>query len=267
MDLLPPITTPEQFRERNNAAKLELKELIGSGNAFAVIGAGSSKRAGYPLWDEFLVGLYCTFPVSEHAAIQSAFLAKVSGMATGATYDPQFQIDEFARGQPLALASVLEQAGRQIGGRFLRNHLQTEFLKPAVPAPVHEAMVKLPFRGLLTTNYDFLLEGALDKLHGKINCDGLQTRTIDLDNRRNCLYRFLNPSARGRGDARLVLHLHGVADIPQNCIITEEDYARAYPPALPASRRAAPAPEPFVPRSVPCQHSPQNVTFHTKGRI
>jgi hypothetical protein len=233
MDLLPPITTAKQFRERNDAAKLELKELIASGNAFAVVGAGSSKRVGYPLWDEFLVKLYQTFDQSEHASIQSAFLRKVSGSAGGAAYDQHFPIEDFARGQPLALASVLEEAGNRLGGRFFRNQLQSEFVKSAVPAPEHEAMLKLPFRGVLTTNYDFLLENALDKLHSKINCDGLQTRSIDLDNRRNCLYRFLNPSSRGLGDARLVLHLHGVADMPQHCIITEEDYARAYPSALP----------------------------------
>jgi len=137
MDILPPITTLEQFRDRNNAAKLELKALVATENAFAVIGAGSSKRAGFPLWDEFLEGLYHTFSATDHAVIQTAFLTRTAASAPAVPYNPGFAVRDLARGQPLIMASVLEEVGDHAGGHRLRNYLQAQFTRQAVPLAIH----------------------------------------------------------------------------------------------------------------------------------
>ncbi len=40
--------------EANEKALHGLVEVLGQGMGIALVGAGSSKRAGYPLWDEFI---------------------------------------------------------------------------------------------------------------------------------------------------------------------------------------------------------------------
>jgi hypothetical protein len=92
---------------------------------------------------------------------------------------------------------------------------------------VHLALVQLGFCGLVTTNYDEVLECAVREAFR--TSDGPKTcAALDLCNGRTFnVLRFLrglsNPS-----EHRYVLHLHGIHSAPNNIILTSLDYVDKY---------------------------------------
>ena len=88
----------------------------------------------------------------------------------------------------------------------------------------HKTLVSLPFRGILTTNYDTVLEAALGAIaHASASDNSL----------------IIDPSSAGRVEEFLramtdkaliqrIAHLHGKFDIPKSIILSRKDYQRAY---------------------------------------
>ena len=64
-------TDVQTFRETNEAAKVALRRLVTSGNAFVLVGAGSSKRLKFPLWDEFLLQFFSTLNTDEQELVRA----------------------------------------------------------------------------------------------------------------------------------------------------------------------------------------------------
>ena len=164
------------------------------------VGAGMSLELGYPLWDSYLSALE---------------------QDLGAEAPPN--------GDPLERAEWIKQAF--VHGRrhydYLA-HIQRAFgPKPGLPyTPLQLALLRLGFRGVITTNYDPSLEYALSaENHAAAQrpCGAL-----DLGDPRSFgVFDFLRLAARGP-TTEFVLHLHGTYDHPERVVLAASDYRDRY---------------------------------------
>lgn len=190
----------------NEKRKRKLIELIASREAVLIVGAGSSARVDYPTWP-------CLLEKLEH-------LAEDCG--------DDFQPDKEKRdGDRLAYAEDLQSFihdEKQEEGRY--NALIYDLFKAKTLAvdDFHKTLVSLPFKGILTTNYDTVLEAALGAIENPSASDN--SLIIDPDSAGR-VDEFL----RGMTDktlTRRIAHLHGKYDIPKSIILSRKDYQRAY---------------------------------------
>jgi hypothetical protein len=123
----------------NDANKDGLKNLIRSGRAVALVGAGISKWAGYPLWSELIQQLV------EFACEQNPGKDDVIRAVGAAPHGDLLQIAQ-------ELSSFLEPRHFK---RFLTERLGTENVHKH---PVFDQICVLPFRDILTLNLDPMLE-------------------------------------------------------------------------------------------------------------
>ncbi len=145
-----------------------------------VVGAGLSKQARLPTWSELIDAL--------RAELQPI--------------DP----DSADISSPLLLASMYEaQFDRQ--GLVRRVH---EFLPPGEPSPAHHALADLDVEFFFTTNFDSLLE------------DALQARG------RNpyVIKRDVDYAHYPKPGVAKVFKMNGDLDLPSDLVITENDFAR-----------------------------------------
>ena len=197
--------TSEELKE-NEERKRELIELVASGEAVLIVGAGSSARVDYPTWPSLLEKL--------------EQLAENCGNG--------FQPDKEKRDSDrLAYAEYLQS--------FLHDEQQEERrynaliydlfkAKSLAVDDFHKTLVSLPFRGILTTNYDTVLEAALGAIENSSASDN--SLIIDPDSAGR-VDEFL----RGMTDktlTRRIAHLHGKYDFPKSIILSRKDYQRAY---------------------------------------
>ena len=151
------IFTPEE-RDENEERKRELIKLVASGEATLMVGAGSSARVGYVTWKGLLEEL--------------EDLANRCGPG----------LDQRQRGDDLAYAEDIKshiQKTADIGKYY---DLLDQLFKPKSPAydEFHSLLIDLPFRGILTTNYDTVLEEALLAKKIEAEREGWQIRPIDV---------------------------------------------------------------------------------------
>lgn len=125
----------------NAIQKEGLKALLSSCRATALVGAGVSKWAGYPLWTE-LIALLVDFACEQNPDKQAAIRAAATA--------PGADLLEIAQ----ELSSFLEP---RLFKRFLTERLGNENGRMH---PVFEATCAVPFRDILTLNLDPMLENA-----------------------------------------------------------------------------------------------------------
>jgi tetratricopeptide (TPR) repeat protein len=167
----------------------------------ALVGAGSSVRAGYPTWGQLIDSL------------------KVRVLATHP--DKSDHVEDLISGCDfLVLAAEL----RVLLGTLEYNTFMTEMFSPRQPSfqQFHKDLLRLPFRHILTTNYDPILElahaAAFDTPAVAINA----SNAPDLGN-------FIQQSGISRGyGRRFHVHLHGRYDAPNSILLTEDDYQQRY---------------------------------------
>ncbi|HSN98169.1 MAG TPA: hypothetical protein VLS89_07720, partial [Candidatus Nanopelagicales bacterium] len=123
----------------NGKAFEELLEALRPGSALALVGAGSSARVGYPLWGGVLDRMGRTIVENDPVAE-----TKVEALATEP--DLLWRAEEYRR-----------LLGPDLFADFIR---QTFGPEEAKHDGFHEDLVRLPFRHVLTTNYDAVLEQA-----------------------------------------------------------------------------------------------------------
>ncbi|HYQ43479.1 MAG TPA: SIR2 family protein [Polyangiaceae bacterium] len=174
----------------------------------ALVGAGLSASAGLPGWEGLL---------NELAPLPTA----VPGPHDAATRSVPRRDERADKDLPWR-AQLVEQSEKGEGRKRLREHLQKRFWRSEVPpSDPLRSVVRLPFEHILTTNYDNLL----DLTHAEV-----------LPERAHKVLRWEVPLERlefveslgTRGDTRFYVHLHGRADRPDTCILTEEDYREHY---------------------------------------
>jgi hypothetical protein len=218
----------DDFLEKNEKAREELRNLVSSKQAFLLVGAGSSKRLKFPLWSEFLANFYGGLDSTEQAAVRQELTSLFGGDDVGNLPPVSDLVDRF----PLQFASALESASAGRHMHNFRQYLGDTFGRETLPSPEHQSLLRIPFRGILTTNYDLLLEGNLDVAFGSLREGKIYGRCMDLELDRDNLFRFLFPPSL-ESQSRIILHLHGTCRAPQRCVISLQDYEWAYPTDFP----------------------------------
>ncbi len=203
-----PETTPEIFtseeRNENEERKRELIELVASGEAVLIVGAGSSARVGYVTWKGLLREL--------------ENLANECGDG----------LDQRRKNDALAYAEDIKSHIHDKTGSLRRYHnfLYNSFKQESPPFDdFHTMLVSLPFRGILTTNYDTVLEAALGDLEHESATDN--SLVID-ENSAGRVHEFLMAMNNDKRITRRIAHLHGRFDLANSIILSIGDYKRAY---------------------------------------
>lgn len=207
----PEIFTPEE-RDENEERKRELIELVASGEAMLIVGAGSSVRVGYVTWNGLMGEL-------ENLA---------NRYGTG--------LDQTRKGAALAYAEDIKSHIRdQTGGLGRYYALLQNLFSPKNPPfdDFHRKLASLPFRGILTTNYDIVLEAALGELEPQSAYDN--SLVID-ENSAGRVHEFLMAMNNDKRITQRIAHLHGKFDIPDSIILSIEDYHKVYGLRLPANQ-------------------------------
>jgi hypothetical protein len=140
------VSIAETSNSKKNDSYRRLIDLIASGDSVLMVGAGSSKIVGYALWGE-LIG-----DIEKEAENISA--------DTGRPFRVR-PLDDTE--DDLAYASRLKQF---IGDSIYFALIHRLFDDGKGCDDCHVDLLKLPFRGVITTNYDHLLENALFKATG-----------------------------------------------------------------------------------------------------
>ncbi len=195
-----PTASPiDELGEENRKAYGKLVEVLAAKPTVALVGAGLSRRVGYPLWEGLLAEL------KTHACTaRPADVAKLEALG-------------LKGGDMLVAAEEYKLAmGPQLFGELIRR-----VFGPRDPQhdAVHQGLVSLPFRHFLTTNYDHALEDACRAVSEAPVCLLLDDKPqvgafIDSLN---------NPETK-----RHCVHLHGSSSQPDNVVLTLADYNRVY---------------------------------------
>lgn len=198
--------TPEELQE-NEERKRELNDLVASGEAVLIVGAGSSKRAEYPDWPDLLE--------------QLEQLANSCG-------DGFKQDEDKRKNYPLEYAEdIKSHICKKTGNLNQYYALLQELFGPKKPPfkDFHRKLVLLPFRGILTTNYDTVLEAAL----GNIEPVSAYDNSLVIDQSSvGRVHEFLMAMNNDKRMTRRIAHLHGRFDISDRLILSIEDYRKAY---------------------------------------
>ena len=211
----PEIFTSEEQNE-NEERKRELIELVASGEAVLIVGAGSSARVGYVTWD--------------------GLMQKLEDLAN--QLDSGFETNEGKRREkPLEYAEdikshILDQ--REDLGRY--HDLLYELFQPNAQGSdeFHRLLVDLPFRGILTTNYDIVLEAALSgkkleaKLEGKEISPIDETPLVIGQDAPRLIHEFLLSRNNDPHIPQRIAHLHGIYRYQDSIILSANDYVRNY---------------------------------------
>lgn len=174
-----------------------LVDAIATG-AVAMIGAGSSRRVGYPLW--------------------STLVAQLSDLASDANPAEASYLRSLNNSSLLLRASACEKS---FGRQATRSYVAQSY-SPKIPAfdSFHETVLRLPFRHYLTTNYDSVLE------KGYADVFAQPAHSFDF-NERTRLQALIDKS-RTRDFPRTVVHVHGSVADPERIILTQDDYDARY---------------------------------------
>ena len=212
---LPEIFT-QQERNENADRKRELIELLESGEAMLLVGAGSSARLSYVTWDGLLTYL-------ESLAIQCG----------------DFEKNEEKRiAKPLEYAEdikshIREKRNDDLG---IYHDKLSEIFEPKSQRSddFHRLLVNLPVRGILTTNYDTVLEDALlvKKLEAQINRE--ESTNVDEkplvigQDAPRYIHQFLLARHNDPHLPQRIAHLHGIYRYPDKIILSSNDYIKTY---------------------------------------
>ena len=196
---------PEDFPGNDHALN-RLRELLEASEAIAFVGAGASAGL-YPMWGELIR--------------QLADAAVSRGRAEEADREYWLRIADQRAQQ--AVRGIKQALGDQIYGEVLR-----EIFRPKVGedgsrfTPVHAALMRLPFRGYVTTNYDpGLLEARL-AVRPDVGATGYATWKDD-----DAVYRWLTGDIFEEQPCP-ILFAHGIYDRSDTVVLGVGEYREAY---------------------------------------
>jgi hypothetical protein len=212
-----PLFSPDELVQ-NQQRKVELIETCASQES-VLVGAGLGRRLGYPTWDELLGKL--------HDLVVS--LASEKGK-------PFIKPPDWAN-NPLNYADLLRSHVQVCTNSLDRYH---NFLSRTFDArgndPLHKQLVELPFRGIITTNYDPSLDQALADKENDPTKAVDNHFVVDQDHARDVSEFILSLRLR-RPSRRQIAHLHGRFNLPSGITLTESDYRRRYDSCFDASQK------------------------------
>lgn len=188
-----------------------LVSALGDHEAIAFVGAGASSGM-YPLWSEFIEQL------ADHAVAEGkAEPRDAARWKADTTSTPQQRVNVIKR---------------RLDEPRYRNFLKETFGPREGPdgkryTPTHAALLRLPFRGYVTTNYDPALDFARMELRPGSRTTGTPTWQDDDE-----VHRWWTSDIFKRDDDCPVLWLHGYWQRPQTIVLNGAEYFAAYKPGL-----------------------------------
>ena len=201
--------------EENEARTRALVDLIATGEAVALVGAGLSVRIGYDSWPRLL----STLEVRANAIREGLSIGPTTG-------DPR---EYLAIAQRIRdhIADPGTPGSRQtwyneIGQLFARHR---DTIRGSLGS-IHRDIARLPFRSFLTTNVEEAIEVALEEF--RPSCRRAEGVAVWNGNDRRLLSRAIRGIAAPDDAASYVLHLHGVYWSGSSLVLCADEYAEAY---------------------------------------
>ncbi|SFA56532.1 SIR2-like domain-containing protein [Pedobacter suwonensis] len=186
--------TSEQLKE-NDLAIAELIDFIKSGDAILMAGAGCSGSL-FPVWGAFVDKL-------EQAAV---------------LVDPSFTSDK------TKFLSFADKAKECLQNDRYYSLIFDTF-QPGEPThlPFHEALCRLPFKAITTTNYDLVLEHAFTAV-SSTRIDSLHFEGTT----KTKIHQFLRSLNFNKNLKKMVVHLHGTYDTEDSIVLGGKEYSSKY---------------------------------------
>ncbi|MBV9925182.1 MAG: SIR2 family protein [Acidobacteria bacterium] len=207
-----PLTLDEILSVPGNRAAFDaLVDSLRDGEAIAFVGAGASAGM-YPLWGEFINLL------ADHTVVEGMAEPKdAARWKADTTSTPQQRVNVILR---------------RLGEPRYRNFLRKTFGPPQGTGgsrytATHAALMRLPFRGYVTTNYDPALEFARMDLRPESRTTGTPTWRDDDE-----VYRWHTGDIFREESDCPILWLHGYWQRPNDIVLNSGEYAAAYKPGL-----------------------------------
>jgi hypothetical protein len=197
------MTTPAQeIEQRNKRGNEKLLSALSSGNAILMAGAGCSVNLGYPDWSKL-----------------------IEDMATQLT--PGLILT--SKDVKIAAQEIWDQCTRKHNSAELfQRYVKNQFApKRLAYTDFHCDLVRLPFAGYTTTNYDLVLEHAIIATFVGEH-SGCTTVNLCTKDTRHEVLDFFRELGSGNRTTRRVLHIHGTFDHPHDIVLTQNDYERFY---------------------------------------
>ena len=190
----------------NDHALDKLCELVKSGDAIAFVGAGASAGL-YPLWNALI----------RHLADEAVSRGRAEAE------ERRYWLKTMQRSPQRVVSGIKECLGHQIYGDILRKTFSPRTgPKGKSFTPVHEILLRMPFRGYVTTNYDPGLIEARRELRQDASATGFATWK-DVDG----VTRWLTGDIF-REEACPILFAHGIYDRSDTVVLGTDDYREAY---------------------------------------
>lgn len=202
----------KRMDEKSENYVREVAELLSRGELYLVAGAGISNRAGIPCWEDLL---------KEFSEAYNRQEGKSIGRAKG--------IEMLAETKNLDLFELMlndkqgEIAFIEVLKKYFDNQRYNE---------IHRKLLELPFRGIVTFNYDTCFENA---------CRRESMRTELLEKRWFCFPRYRSREmdvGKMCDGSRFLLHLHGCFRYDcegvvgkyelENIVLTRSQYMKFY---------------------------------------
>ena len=199
----------------------DLIDALKKGKAIAIVGSGLSSQVGGPKWKDLLFGLVAeaceTRPeeadrikeafleINENRFLDGAGLLKAilnAGFTKAIVRQIEFKRDLKPRKEIKESENILE-ALFETCGKLEKRKL--------IPSISHRMLMQLPFRAIITTNYDRLLEEA---------CPAEKMKSIFMRS-----YRYLPERVLDR--EWFLLKIHGCVSTPEDIILSRDDYQKA----------------------------------------
>ncbi len=188
----------------NADAKQKLVAALRQEQTVLVAGAGNSHSVGYPLGRQLVESLRTKF--AGHLAWPS---------------------DTPAMTLARSIVAEIKKNNREDA---YHSFLEKTFEPPREGALQHDdshvALVRLPFCGFTTTNYERVIESAISEAFASSGKPHFCEEVDLCDERPYRVFDFFRSLTAGK--PRWVLHLHGYYRNPQRLILTEEDYLGKY---------------------------------------
>lgn len=188
-----------------------LTKLMAEEKAIAFAGAGASAGM-YPLWGRFIEML------ADHAVEEGKAAEKdATRWKADKTASPQQRVNNIIRklGEPPYRRFLKATFGPQRGDDGKRY------------TPTHAALLRLPFRGYVTTNYDPALDFARMALRPDCLTTGTPTWQDDEE-----VHRWLTGDIFSQPGDCPILWIHGYWQRPDGIVLNAGEYAQAYRPGL-----------------------------------
>ncbi|HEX6186198.1 MAG TPA: SIR2 family protein, partial [Pyrinomonadaceae bacterium] len=195
----------------NRAVFNALVSSLSDGEAIAFVGAGASAGM-YPLWGEFIGQL------ADHAVAEGkAEPREAERWKSDTVFTPQQRVNAIQR---------------RIGEPRYRSFLKDTFEPRRGPdgkryTATHATLLRLPFAGYVTTNYDPALEFARMELRPGSLTTGTPTWQDDDE-----VHRWHTGDIFKREGDCPILWLHGYWQRPNGIVLNSGEYSRAYKPGL-----------------------------------